>query len=205
MKSNRFEGEDSADKLVRFQKIGFYSLILDYLFIGYLIFRVHSIEYTFFVALHKAGLSRTSYEVTFAYIIPILSFPALFMLFLLFKTATERFREEAMVKKDAWMLTFRHFVIKSVIAFTFSCFFFSKIKQYIPYLPVDIQDNAIPAYYFSYIIMILYFVMRTFLSFEYYQALYLQDKPEYRVIFAASLIIFLSFTIHKLPYMIFLK
>lgn len=200
MKSNQFAGKIPANKLARFRKIGFYFLLLDYLFIGYIIFRADSIGYIFKYELEGFYRKRMRFAYRYAYTIPTLQVPSLLMLFILFRTVTDSFRKKAIIKKNTRMLTFRHYVVNSLIVFAFSGLFLSTIKQYIAYLPEDIQDKAVPAYYLSYIIMILYFFVRTFFTFDYYQALYLKDKTDYRLIFAFGLMIFLAFTIHKLPY-----
>lgn len=203
MKVSAIEEEVSANKLARFRKIGFYLLLLDYLFIGYIIFRADSIGYIFKYELEGFYRKRMRFAYRYAYTIPTLQVPALLMLFILFKAATNSFRKKAMIMKNTRMLAFRHYVVNSLIVFAFSGLFLSTIKQYIAYLPEDIQDKAVPAYYLSYIIMILYFFVRTFFTFDYYQTLYLKDKTDFRALFAFSLMIILAFMIPKLPYWIF--
>jgi len=196
------KGKNLAKQLERFRRFGLYILILDYLFIFYIMLRVESISYIFHYELK--GFTIKSRKFLYSnYGIPTLNVPGMFVLYYFMRSSSDFFKEKAMVWKNVRMLTLRS-VLWALFIFILSFLFIGIVSKYISYLPADIQDKAIPAYYLSYVMIILYFTVRAFFRFDYYLALYTKEKEDYRAIFGMGLVIFFAFIMHKLPYMIFM-
>lgn len=205
MEENELEKQVPTEKLPQYRKRGFYFLIIDYVFLSYIIIRIHSIGYMFTYGLEGISTYKKYLYYMYGYFIPTLQTPALMILLLYRRTPVTRFVRQATAIKNAGKFIFRHYVVISFIVFAFSGLFIEKISQFVAYLPENFQHRAVPTYYLSYVIIIIFFFIRTFLKFDYYQAFYLieGDKSDYRYAFIFYLIIILAFTLHFLPYWIF--
>jgi len=202
------KGKNLAELLERSRRLGLYLLVLDYLFIFFIMFRVESINHILRFELEGFRIRRMYFEYYYAYVIPVLNVPGFLVSYLFIISSSSFFTEKVLVWRNARILAFRN-VLWALLVFILSFLFLGTLRQYFPYFPENIKDKAIPAYYLSYVIIILYFTARAFFRFDYHIALHSREKEEdYRLLTIACLILFLpiltSLIAFKLPYMIFM-
>lgn len=198
MKAEAFKGEVSANKLARFRKIGFYLLLVDYLFIGYILLRIISIDSVFSSTVNNKFHIAITY-----YMIPVFGFPFFLLLYIILRINSDYLKEQVIDKRNKRDYSFKISIVPAMIALLFSSLFADTIREYIPKLPIELQANALLTYYLSYVIMIIYFFIRTLFSFDYYQSFYVTDKNDKKYLFVVGWSIFLVFTMHLFPYHVF--
>lgn len=185
----------------KLRKIGLIFLLLDYIFIAYILYRINAINYVFTENIR--GIRPTLHILYYG--IPILFYQEILLLYLIRKISTEDFKQKALILKGTVMNSIKATILPIVFATLFSFLFLERLQEYVPRVDVDLQPYAIHSYYLTFVIMIIYFLIRTLFAFDYYQSLYLNNKTDYRYFYCLLLFFIFTIAIFWLPHKIFLR
>lgn len=165
------------------EKIGFYLLVIDYLFITYIIFRIDSISY-----IYRQPYHSSKYLILF-YGISVLTFPLLLLVYINLVRIRASFKEKMIKTKNYVIENLKIIIIPTMIANLFSLLFKDQLITYTERLSQHHKNHIVGSYYITLIIILVYSLVRTIIRADYYESHYLREKIDFRVHFIIILII----------------
>lgn len=183
-----YKDERKTNKL---QKIGLILLIIDYIFIAYIIFRTNSISY-----IYKKPYYRAKYLILY-YGISVLSFPTMLLGFITIVRIRNSFKLKMMEVTNVVKTNIKVIILPVIIASLFSLLFKDELFKYAERLPNFHQTHIVTSYYMTLFIMNIYFILRAIVSADYYESYYLLNKTDYRLHFLLAMIVLMAIVVIK--------
>lgn len=168
-------------RLATYRKIGFYLLIVDCLVILFILYHIEHL-YNLFL---EASPRRRRVHVDFYYgsTIPVFYVQSIVFIYLI-RNAIHILPDKDQIKNGMKRVLVPLFLVSLI-----SLLFFDLLDQFVPRFPESEQSTIVFRYYFTYIFMFIYFVIRMIFSFNYFQFLYFKhsvrlSNSDFRIYFA---------------------
>lgn len=144
----------SPQKEKKYYSFGKLFVILDYLFIFYIFFRIEVI-YSVFHFETNAGVNRTAH-LYYLYIFHMFLFPLKAIILCIILQTRKSMKEKFAYRNTSRKWSLLSFPLPITIAFIFSLFFYDSIDQLIVEFPETYHSSIIPSYYLTYIHALIY-------------------------------------------------
>lgn len=145
-------------------------------------FRTYSINY-----IYKESYHRAKYLILF-YGISVLSYPFLILTYITIIRVRESFKEKMIETKQFVKDNIKSIIIPVVLASLFSILFKDLLDSYAKKLSIQHQNHIVGSYYVTMILMLVYFIVRSIIRADYYEAYYLKNKTDKRLYFIILLV-----------------
>lgn len=180
-KISALEEKVPGGRLTTYRKIGFYLLILDCLFILFVLYHIEHLYNLFLEASPRRR--RVHVDFYYGYTIPVFYLQSVAFIFLI-RNAIHILPDKDQIKNGI-----KKVLVPLLLLFLISLLFFDLLDQFVPRFPESEQSTIVLRYYLSYIFMFIYFVIRMVFSFNYFQFLYLKHRvglsnADFRIYFA---------------------